>query len=184
MSIQVQKHLISVNDFHRMGEAGILPEQGVELINGEIYEMSPIGSKHASVVDRINNLLSRQLGDEVILRVQNPVVLSDFSEPEPDIAIVKFKEDFYETAHPCAEDILLIIEVCDSSIVYDRQIKLPLYAQNAVPECWLIDLEKKEIQAYWQPFGEIYRFSQIGLKGDVLKARNVNLELPIKKIFG
>ncbi|MCB0608888.1 MAG: Uma2 family endonuclease [Lewinella sp.] len=183
MSIQAQKFLISVDDYHKMGEAGILPERGVELINGEIFEMSPIGSKHASVVDRINRLLSKLLDDNVILRIQNPVILSNFSEPEPDIAIVGYKEDFYESSHPRAEEILLIIEVCDSSILYDRQVKLPLYAQNGIPECWLVDLEKKEIQAFWQPIGEAYRFSQLGTDADILSAQNIPLKVPVKKIF-
>ena len=92
-------------------------------------------------------------------------------------------EDFYESSHPRAEEILLIIEVCDSSILYDRQVKLPLYAQNGIPECWLVDLEKKEIQAFWQPIGEAYRFSQLGTDADILSAQNIPLKVPVKKIF-
>ena len=184
MAVKLAQRLITAEEYYKMAEAGILgKEDRVELIDGKIIEMSPIGSKHASVVDRINRLLSKLLDDNVILRIQNPVILSNFSEPEPDIAIVGYKEDFYESSHPRAEEILLIIEVCDSSILYDRQVKLPLYAQNGIPECWLVDLEKKEIQAFWQPIGEAYRFSQLGTDADILSAQNIPLKVPVKKIF-
>lgn len=184
MAIQVRKYLISVENYHKMAGTGILPESGVELINGEIIEMSPIGSKHAAAVDRLNRILSRQFGDEVIIRVQNPIILNSFSEPEPDIAVVKYRADFYEKQHPHSADVLLAIEVSDTTINYDREIKLALYAQSGIPECWLVDLEKSEIQAFWQPLGDAYRFSQLARKGGSLKAQHFGLEIGVDQVLG
>lgn len=183
MSIQAQKFLISVDDYHKMGEAGILPERGVELINGEIFEMSPIGSRHVKTVNKLTKLLSKMLGDEAIVSIQNPIIADNLSEPEPDIAILKYRSDFYGDKLPNGEDVLLIIEVADTSLSYDRQLKLPLYASSGVSECWLIDLENLEIHAYWEPSGRNYRFSQLAKAGDTLSAKNFNLEIEVSTIF-
>jgi len=184
MAIEIQKRLISVTDYHKMVEAGILPERGVELINGEIIEMSPTGSRHVKTVNKLNRLLGKLLGDEVIISIQNPIIAGDLSQPEPDIALLKYREDFYEKELPKGKDTLLIIEVSETSFSYDRQIKLPLYAQSAVPECWLIDLDKGEIQAFWQPAGDIYRYSQVVRKDDILNAQYFDLEIAVASIFG
>jgi Uma2 family endonuclease len=167
-----------------MAEVGILPDRGVELICGEIIEMSPIGSKHAAVVDRLNRLLSRQLGDEWIVRIQNPIAIGEFSEPEPDVAVVKFRAGFYEDGHPQGGDVALLIEIGDSSLAYDREVKLPVYAQSGVPECWLVEVEKKEIQAYWGPAGDTYRFSHLVRKGETLQARHLPFEAAVDAVTG
>lgn len=183
MEIPTLKRLISVEEYHKMGEYGILPEHGVELINGEIIEMSPIGSLHSSRVNKLNALLAQILGKSVIISIQNSVVLSNFSEPEPDIAILEYRADYYATALPTAEDVKLIIEVAHSSFSYDRKVKLPLYAESGISELWIINLEKEEIEIYWEPAGNNYRFRELLRPGDVLKAKGLNLELDVSEVL-
>ena len=135
-----------------MAEVGLLsPDVRVELIEGEIVEMSPIGSTHAGTVDRSSAFLNRKLGNTVIVRVQNPIRLDDFSEPQPDLALLKPRKDFYSKSHPSPEDVLVVIEVADTSVDYDRNVKLPLYARAGIPEAWLMVLAKDVIEVYSQP---------------------------------
>ncbi len=141
MSIQPQKRLFSVVEYQKMAEVGILPEHGVELINGEIFEKSPKSSKHVKTVTKLNRLLGVLVDDEAIISIHNPIIAGNNSEPEPDVAILKNRSDFYENELPHSEDVLLIIEVADTSFYYDSTIKLPLYASSGIPECWIIDLE-------------------------------------------
>jgi len=145
-------HLISVLSYQKMAETGILRNDArVELIEGEIIDMAPIGSTHVSYVNRLNRELVHAVGDAALVSVQNPIILGDLSEPEPDIAILKPKKNDYEDALPNAEDILLLIEVADTTINYDKQIKSPLYARFCIPEYWLIDTQKKSITVYQKP---------------------------------
>ncbi len=183
MSVAIQKKLFTVEEYHAMGEAGILREQGIELIQGEIIEMSPIGSRHAKTVNKLNHLLNRALGDSYIISIQNPVITDQFSEPEPDVAILQFREDFYGSAHPTGKDVHLIIEVADHSFSYDQEIKLPLYARAGIPEYWIVDIGHGRIHAYWLPAGEVYRFSQIVQSGDKLSAQNLPVSLAVGDIF-
>jgi Uma2 family endonuclease len=149
------RHPLTVMDFHKMGEAGIFPPGArVELINGEIIDMAPIGSPHAGKVKRLNNLLTRILGDQAIIDLQNPVILGDLSEPQPDIAVLRPRADFYEQAHPRADDVLLLIEVADTTARYDREIKMPLYARHGIVEVWLLDLEHGQLEIYREPNAE------------------------------
>ncbi|HXF38215.1 MAG TPA: Uma2 family endonuclease [Blastocatellia bacterium] len=152
MSVQYQKHYFNVDEYYRMAEVGLLsPDVRVELIEGEIVEMSPIGSTHAGTVDRSSAFLNRKLGNTVIVRVQNPIRLDDFSEPQPDLALLKPRKDFYSKSHPSPEDVLVVIEVADTSVDYDRNVKLPLYARAGIPEAWLMVLAKDVIEVYSQP---------------------------------
>jgi Uma2 family endonuclease len=137
MAVQPTRYRFTRADYYRMAEAGILGEgDRVELIEGEIYRMSPIGPMHAGGVDRLNRLFSRTFGDAVIVRVQNPVVLDDYSEPEPDLTLLRPRADFYTGEHPNPEDILLAVEVADSSADWDRRVKAPLYVRSGIPELW------------------------------------------------
>ena len=135
-----------------MAEAEIFaPYARMELIQGEIIDMTPIGSGHAGIVNRLNSIFSQKAGDNVIVSTQNPVVLNDFSEPQPDLALLRFREDFYTRSHPQAEDVLLIVEVADTTLQYDREVKLPLYARAGIPEVWLVDVKGKKVNSYRRP---------------------------------
>jgi Uma2 family endonuclease len=154
----IQRHLLTVDDYHRMGEAGILGEDDrVELIEGELIDMAPIGSDHAGKVIQLNALLSVLLAGRALLSPQNPIRLGEYSEPQPDMTILRLRDDFYRTAHPQPEDVLLLIEVADTTILYDRNVKIPLYARHGIPEVWLIDLQKKYVEIYRQPSSDGYR---------------------------
>ncbi|NOR70078.1 MAG: Uma2 family endonuclease, partial [Methylomarinum sp.] len=120
-------------------------------IDGEIIDMAPIGSKHVSYVNRITRILVKGIGDIALVSVQNPVILGDLSEPEPDFALLKPKDNDYEDSLPEAEDILLLIEVADTTLNYDKQIKAPLYARFCIPEYWLIDTQKQSITLFQKP---------------------------------
>lgn len=147
-----QRHRLSVQDYHLMGDTGILsPDTKVELINGEIIDMTPIGSRHAGTLNRLIKIITEATGETAILSVQNPIILGDYSEPEPDIALLRPREDFYTAAHPRAEEILLIIEISESSARYDREIKLPIYARHGIPEVWLVDIEHQKILFFGAP---------------------------------
>ena len=151
------RHRLTVADFHRMADVGIFQEDDrVELIEGEIIDMAPIGSGHAGTVMALNRLLARALGDRAIVLVQSPVVLPEHSEPEPDLALLRPREDFYRSGHPLPGDILLIIEVADTRLAYDRDVKIPLYARHGIPEVWLVDLEDRRLHIYTSPSASGY----------------------------
>jgi Uma2 family endonuclease len=142
----------SVADFHRMGEAGILGEdERLELIEGEIIEMTPIGSPHGGRIKRLNRLLTQAVGEQAIVAVQDPVVLGEHSEPEPDLALLRPRADFYTSSHPQAADVLLLIEVADSSLASDRDIKVPLYARHGIPEVWLVAIGERRVLRFARP---------------------------------
>lgn len=147
-----------IGDYYRMAEAGILrPDERVELIDGEVVRMSPMGSRHAGCVHRLNNFFARILGEKVIVACQCPLRLSDFSEPEPDIALLKPRDDFYTSSHPEPSDVLLLAEVADSSSGFDRDVKLPLYAAAGVEEVWIVDLAADQVRVHRLPEGRVYR---------------------------
>ena len=151
-SALARAHRLSVGDYHRMGEIGILgPELRTELVDGEIIEMPPIGHPHAGTVKMLANLLKEAVGRDAIVSVQDPVWLDDYSEPLPDIALLKPRSDYYRSSHPCPDDVLLLIEVADSSLAYDRDVKLPRYARAGVPEVWLVDLAGQRLQIHREP---------------------------------
>lgn len=169
MSVQYQKHYFNVDEYYRMAEVGLLSEDDrVELIEGEIIEMSPIGSTHGGTVKRSSTFLNRTLGDIAIISVQDPIRLNDFSEPQPDLALLKPRKDFYSKAHPMAEDVLVVIEVADTSLAYDRNVKLPLYARAGIPESWLIVLAKEVIEIHSQPKNGKYQKLQRLKRGKTL----------------
>jgi len=137
LQTEVRRHRLTVDDFHRMGEAGILrADERVELIDGEVIDMAPIGSNHAGTVGFLAKRLERAVGDSAVVFVQNSLLLTASSEPQPDIMLLKPRTDFYRSAHPHPEDVLLIVEVADTTLAYDRDIKVPLYARHAIPEAW------------------------------------------------
>jgi len=151
------KHLTHLDEWRRMGEANIFPPGSrVELINGEILDMAPIGSYHAGHLKRINHVFSKLIPENLITSVQDPLQLGDLSEPEPDFMLLKPHEDFYTSRHPIADDVLLLIEIADSSLRFDQNEKLRLYAQHGIPEYWLLNLNDHCLEVYRKPSGDVY----------------------------
>ena len=186
MSVQIARRFFTVDEYHRMGAAGIFSEDDhVELIEGEILKKSPIGSRHVASVNRLHMQISSLLRDRAIVSVHNPIVLNDFSEPQPDIALVKSRTDFYAQALPTAADVLLIIEVADTSIDYDRDIKLPAYARSGVPEVWLADIPAETVTAYTEPANGVYRTVRSYRRGDSIAPRQFpDLSIAVVSILG
>lgn len=169
-----------------MAERGTFaPDDRVELIDGEIIEMSPIGSRHARVVDFLNDFLARRIDANYIVRIQNPIVVGDLSEPQPDIAVVARREDFYRDGHPTGKDVALVIEVCDSTVAFDRARKLPKYAEAGIPETWLIDLESEHVEVHFSPKETAYGIVKIFLRGENAVSETLPaLNLPVSDILG
>ncbi len=152
MTLELTRHCFTTAKYDRMIEAGILDEDDrVELIEGEIVEMTPIGSVHVARVNRCIPVLTAIFGRNAQLSVQNPIHLGDASEPQPDVTFLRPQADYYASALPTAADILLLVEVSDSSLAFDRQIKIPLYARHGVAEVWLIDVAEDLITVYRDP---------------------------------
>ncbi len=146
------KHRVTVHEYYRMAELGLLaPDARVELIEGAIVDMAPIGSAHASVVAHLTKLLVQAVGDAAIVLVQLPVRLSEYSEPQPDLALVRPREDRYVASHPIGPDTLLAIEVSMTTWRFDRQVKIPLYARHGVPEVWIVDLSHRALHLFKSP---------------------------------
>ncbi len=149
MNIQPKLRYITTNEYSRMGELGIFKEdERIELIEGEIFEMTPIGIKHVNCVNRLTEYFVKNIPDSVMVSIQNPIYLGEYSEPQPDILLIRRKE-YYKLPNP--DDIFLIIEVAESSVDYDRETKIPLYAKSGIKEVWLIDLNNKCIEIYQEP---------------------------------
>jgi|SRR5690348_13785556 len=148
----VRRHRITVEEYYRMAELGLLaPDARVELIEGEIIDMAPQGVAHAAVIRRLTRILLLAAADRFIVSAQLPLRLDGYSEPEPDFTLLKWRKDEYATAHPAPADTLLVIEVSYSSLRYDRNRKLPLYARHGVPEVWIVDVAKPLLYAFDSP---------------------------------
>jgi Uma2 family endonuclease len=176
----------TVDEYHRMAEAGVFGEDDrVELIDGDILIMSPIGTPHASVFDRLNQLLVTVFAGRAIVRPGNPVRTDDHSEPQPDFSLLRLRDDFYRSAHPTPVDVYLAIEVMDSSASYDRGKKLTKYARSRLAEVWLVDLNRDRVEVYRRPDGEIYGEKRTLARGqDVAPEAFPDRELAIDAILG
>jgi len=149
---------LAVAAYHRMIEAGVFAEgDRVGRIEGELHALPPINAGHAGKNKRLNRFFSRFVQDRAIVAVQDPLTLPEHSEPEPDLMLLRPRDDFYERTHPSPSDALLVIEVADTSLRYDPNIKIPLYAAHGVPETWLLDLTGRRIEVYRDPGPEGYR---------------------------
>jgi len=158
MAVEVKRYAFTVDEFHRMARAGIFAEdERVELIEGDIIEMTPIGPEHSACVDRLTEFFITQLRGRAIVRVQSPIRLGERSEPVPDLAVLRRREDFYRQNLPGPDDTLLVIEVSDTSLAYDQQVKIPLYGRSGIPEAWVVDLNGRTLTAYRQPHSQGYR---------------------------
>jgi Uma2 family endonuclease len=182
----VMRRPLTVADYHRMGEAGILTrDDRVELIEGELIAMSPIGSEHSGTANTLTRLLIHAVGDRGVVAVQNPVQLDDRSEPQPDFAVLKPRQDDYRQATPRPADVLLIIEVADSSLAYDRAVKRALYARHGIPEFWIVNLAADEVEVCRAPGGDRYgTVSRIG-RGGVLEPELLpGASIPVAALLG
>lgn len=186
MELAIKRYHFTVDDFNAMTEQGMFsPTDRLELIEGEIIEMSPIGRLHARCVKYLSNFLIQLLGGKAIIGVQDPIILDDLSEPQPDLSILKFQADFYKQSHPKAADILLIIEVSDSTVEYDRTLKFPKYASAGIPEAWLINLEAERIEVHSNPKEKTYGMVKIYQRGEeVLSETMPELKLKADDILG
>ena len=187
MSGVLERHLFSVDDYRRMGETGNLsPADRTELIDGEIIQMTPVGSPHVGAVLALTRLLSRAVPASVIVSVQNPILMGNQSEPEPDLALLRARPDGYRAPPlPSAADALLIIEVSDTSLTYDRETKLPLYARHGVPEVWIVDLTAGAVAVYRGPDNETY--AEVTTRGRSETLRPLSLlgvHVPVEDVVG
>jgi Uma2 family endonuclease len=172
MAANITRKLFDSDSYLRMAEAGILlPTDRVELIRGDILVMSPIGLRHGVAVNAALRAIVRSIGEKALIWVQTTVVLDKFVVPEPDIALLKPRDDYYATKHPGASDILLIVEVADSSLEYDTTVKLGLYAILGIPEYWVADLRNDCLFVYAQPEGDAYRVVRELHRGEFIAPR-------------
>jgi len=186
MSVQFLKRQFTVEEYRKMPEYGILKEsERVELIRGEVFKIAPIGRFHAACVNRLVRVLTREVGDRAIVAVQNPVELDDYSEPQPDIALLENRPDFYALGHPKPADILLIIEVADSTIKGDRKVKVPLYAEENISEVWLVDINEQCLEVYRDPTPTGYQTVEKFQSGQVLSSDGIpGLNIQLDEILG
>lgn len=187
MAVPIRKRLLTNEEYHQMVEAGILSErERVELIHGEVLEMTPIGNRHAACLRRLIRLLAPALGADAMLDAQNPLHLpEERSEPQPDLVLLRPRDDGYASGPPAAADVLLIVEIADSSLAYDRDVKVPLYARSGIPEVWLVDLAGGAVAVHRRPAGGSYRDVQILRRGDHLAPQALPAaRLPVEAIMG
>jgi Uma2 family endonuclease len=186
MAVELKRYRFTRADYHRMAQTGILkPDARVELIDGEIIEMSPIGSRHMAGVSRLNRFFVPRLLDAAIVQVQGPIALGDNGEPEPDLALLRFRDDFYASATATEEAALLLIEVADTSEADDRRIKVPLYGRYGIPELWIADLNREWVTRYLQPTPTGYATTRIYRRGESLSPLAFpNLLVPVNDILG
>jgi Uma2 family endonuclease len=185
--IEPERRRFSLEEYHRLAEAGIFREdERLELIEGEIVEMSPTGRVHAGTVDRIANLFMRRLGERVTVRVQGPVVLDPLaSEVQPDVTLLVSRPDFYASAHPGAATVLLAVEVMDASEPYDRGVKLPLYARAGIPEVWLAGVTTHRIEGHRRPAAEGYGDSRVfPLEASITSQAFPDVAFTVRELLG
>jgi Uma2 family endonuclease len=163
---------ITADEYHRMGEIGILgPDERVELLNGRIIEMPPIGPRHSYGVMSLDALIQRTLGDRAVIVVQGPIRLDRFSEPQPDVLIVRGPMEQYATRHATPEDALLVVEVAESTLRYDRGEKLRAYARMGIAEYWIVDVAHERLHVFTDPDGERYRTEVLVERGSRIATR-------------
>jgi Uma2 family endonuclease len=182
----IARHAFTTEEWHRMGELGLFGESArVELLDGDIIDMTPIGSLHAGMVNRLTRLLVSAVEDQAVVAPQNPVFLDKHSEPQPDLALLAPRSDDYTLAHAEPSEILLLIEVSDSSLVYDRDRKAPYYAQAGVRECWILDLTASEVLVLRSPARQGYQLIERRRAGDRLTIEALNgVAIDVADVFG
>jgi Uma2 family endonuclease len=167
MRTEVTKKLFTVDEYYRMADAGILNEDSrVELINGEIIQMSPIGNPHMACVDRATAVFAAALAGRAMVSIQNPVTIDNYNEPQPDVVLMKTRADYYLSKRHTPEDTLLLVEVADTTLAYDRKVKLPIYAASKIQEVWIVDIEHDAILVHRDPADRSYKTRLTLHRGD------------------
>ncbi|HEX8921320.1 MAG TPA: Uma2 family endonuclease [Pyrinomonadaceae bacterium] len=186
MSRQLAKYWISVDEYERMGRAGVFKKDArLELIEGAIYEMPPIGSPHAACVTILHQLLTLKYAGKLIVISQNPIRLNDFSEPQPDVALLRWRDDYYRNSHPTPDDVLLVIEVADSTVETDRSYKVPLYAKAGIAEVWLVNLPEEQVELFASPVDGSYKIAATFKRGDTARSQTIeDLAIDVSDILG
>jgi len=186
MTALPKRKIFTVDEYHKMIDAGVfVGDADYELIEGEIVKKMTQGDLHIACINRLTRIFSRILEDTVILSVQNAVVISDISEPEPDVALLKFREDFYSFGKATAEDVLLLIEVSDSTLKYDRDFKIPLYAEADVTEVWLVNLPRQILEVYTQAEKGKYKIVGKYAKNDTVSPKLLpEIKIRVSDILG
>jgi hypothetical protein len=180
----LSRHRFDVDEYHAMVRAGILMEgDRIELIDGEIVEMHTIGSRHLACVIRLNHLLVPPLAGRARVSIQGSMRLDRYSEPEPDVLVLRPRADDYASAHPGPADVLLAIEVADTSLAYDRTVKLPLYARAGIAEVWIVDLEARAVEVHREPSADGYRRFELVRERRIVPAAFPDLELELADIL-
>jgi len=170
-----KRHLTNLAEWKKLGEANIFPPGSrLELINGEIIDMAPIGPHHASHLKRLNKLFSKLIDDSTLIAVQDPLQLGDLSEPEPDFMLLHPSSDFYYQNHPTANDIFLLVEIAESSLKFDQNQKLRLYALHNIPEYWLLNVNDACLEVYRQPYDGMYAEKTTLRAGDKITLSQLN----------
>jgi len=171
MQVETTKKLFTLDEYYRMAEVGILkPEDRVELIDGEIIEMSPIGNRHVGCVNRLNHLFTSTFKDRVVVSVQHPLRLNKYNEPEPDVVLLRPRSDFYASKTPASDDSFLVIEGADTTLAYDRNVKIPRYAAAAVPEVWIVNIRDDRLLVYRDVVAGAYNTSLVLRRGESISA--------------
>jgi hypothetical protein len=186
MSTQLAIRRFTVEEYHLMAKAGILTaDDRVELIEGQIIRMTPIGSTHQFQVDLLAELFVRLLAGRAIIRVQGPIRLNDLSEPQPDLCLLRLRQDRYRQSHPGPADVLLVVEVSDTTLQYDRDVKMLLYARAGIGEAWLVDLAADRVMVYRLPSPDGYRETRAVGRGERLDLLDFpGVELLVDDILG
>jgi Uma2 family endonuclease len=158
MALEPTLHRFTVEEYERLWHQGTFGDRArVELLDGEVFHTVPIGPRHANCVARLDALLHRRLADRAVVRVQSPAPLGDFSEPEPGLVALRPGFDRYDTRHPNPSDVLLLVEVSDTALAFDRSRKLPIYARAGVPEAWIVDIEGEAVEVHREPGPDGYQ---------------------------
>lgn len=158
---------MTADEFQRMGVAGVFaPDARLELIDGEIIEMPPIGPPHSGRVNTLARLFVQRAGDRAVVSVQHPAIISDLSVPQPDLALLKARPDDYATSHPTSADVLLVVEVSDSSLRFDLERKIPLYSHCGIAEVWIVDVNNARVHLHRDPGVEGYGTNHAAGKGE------------------
>lgn len=181
----IHKKLFTVDEFHRMWDAGILPETGrFELIRGEVIEMPLPGPPHAGRVKRLNRVFTSKFADSAIIGVQDPFLIDVYSEALPDLAVLKPSDDFYQTKHPGPDDVLLLVEISHTSVSYDANVKAPMYAESGVPEYWQLDVAKDILIVRTDPRNGEFHNVRIYRRGEMIALQRLPFTLSLDEILG